>query len=106
MEIIKSLNEIDSFIKDNVFSLVYATTKACNVCDVVLPKLQDILLDYPQIKYCKVDTEEIPEVAGAYNVFTIPTIIVYLEGKEILRQGRYINFIELDSVLDRFSKFV
>ncbi len=37
-----------------------------------------------------------PEVSGEFLVFTVPTILVFYDGKEIIRQSRFIQFEKLN----------
>ena len=39
-------------------------------------------------------------------MFTIPAILVYSEGKEILREARFFNFKEIENFLDRYYKMI
>jgi hypothetical protein len=57
--------------------------------------------NYPRIKPIYIDIEEIPEIAAQNTVFTIPTIIVYLAGKETFRKSRHIGIDELKGLIER-----
>jgi thioredoxin-like negative regulator of GroEL len=105
----KNLNSIDfikDFIKENKFVMIYFSSDECNVCLNILPKLEEILKKHSNVMSGEVKVQTLPSVASVYNVYTIPTIIIFFEGKEIVRQGRYINFFELEEKIQRFSEFV
>jgi hypothetical protein len=40
-------------------------------------------------------------IAGQYRVFTIPTLLIYFEGKEQLRYSRNISIHQLEESLSR-----
>ena len=40
-----------------------------------------------------------PEVAAQRLVFTVPTILVLAEGKEMLRESRFIGYDRIDRLL-------
>ncbi|MPN50903.1 hypothetical protein SDC9_198543 [bioreactor metagenome] len=46
------------------------------------------------------------EASGEFMVFTVPTLILFAEGKEIARQGRFINFDELEFEVNRWYEFL
>ncbi|MGE5701904.1 MAG: thioredoxin family protein, partial [Clostridia bacterium] len=71
----------------------------CGVCDVVFGKTEELLKNYPQVKQITVSIEEMPDIAGEFLVFTAPTILVFMDGKEVFRQSRFVMFRELEETL-------
>jgi len=106
MNNLDSINDIKDFIKKNKFVMLYFSSDGCNVCDDVLPMIEELLKEHSKIVSGHVEIQNIPSVASVFGIFTIPAIIIFLEGKEIVRQARYINFIELKEQIQRFSEFV
>ncbi|MDK2800294.1 MAG: hypothetical protein PWP27_1084 [Clostridiales bacterium] len=93
---------VKSFINNNKLSLILIKAKNCGVCDAVLVKLEQLVQKYPKIKSSIVSIEQVPEVSGNYLVFTAPTVLFFVEGKEVLRESRFIRFNELENVLKRW----
>ena len=58
----------------------------CGPCRMVAPILEEIAAERPDIKVCKVNVDEEPELANKYDVMTIPTLMVIKDG-EILTQS-------------------
>jgi len=106
MNSLNSIDDIKYFIKENKFVMLYFSSEGCSVCDDVLPRLKELLKKYPKVVSGHVEIQNIPSVASVFGVFTIPEVIIFLEGKEIVRQSRYINFLELKEKIQRFSEFV
>jgi thiol-disulfide isomerase/thioredoxin len=79
--------------------ILYFATPDCGVCHAIFPKLMKVLNDYA-IDVVKIDAVENPEIAGQHLVFTVPTILVWAEGKEMLRESRYIDFSKITRILD------
>jgi len=97
-----SLEEIDNFIKDGEIALLYLSRPACGVCNALLPKVTDMInTNYPKIKMSYVDMDKIEESAGHFSVFTIPAIIIYVDGKEFIREARYISVEKLEQDIKR-----
>jgi len=91
---------LDSTKQDGV--LLYFSTPQCRVCKVLKPKIHDMLQEhYPKIEMHYVDTEKIPEASGHFSVFAAPTIILFLDGKEFIRQSRNIGVMELATHIER-----
>lgn len=56
--------------------------------------------EYKSIPHYQVYLEEIPLFQGQHLVFTVPTILVFSEGKEILRESRFIDFNKIQRLFD------
>ncbi|MGB7595117.1 MAG: thioredoxin family protein, partial [Erysipelotrichaceae bacterium] len=63
------------------------------------PKLQRALNDY-EIEVVKIDAIENAEIAGQHLVFTVPTLLLWAEGKEMLRESRYVDLSKVTRMLD------
>lgn len=79
--------------------VLYFTTTTCNVCKSIFPRLEALMQAYPQKLY-RIDAEQFPELAGQNRVFTVPTILVMADGKEVLRESRFIDFQKIQRLLD------
>lgn len=107
MKIINSFNEFTDFIKSNTICLVYFSTPTCNVCKVLKPKLTNFIDNkFPNIHSAYVNSEQLNEVAAQNRIFTVPTILIFVKGKEIMRKSRNINLEELKSELTRPYSFL
>ena len=58
----------------------------CGPCRMVLPIVESIAQERPDIKVCKINVDEQPELAAEFGVMTIPTLVVLQDGK-ILTQS-------------------
>ena len=57
----------------------------CGPCRMVIPIVEEIAHERPDIKVGKVNVDEETELASQFGVMTIPTLVVMEKGK-ILRQ--------------------
>lgn len=53
----------------------------CGPCRMVGPVLEEIAAERPDIKVCKVNVEEERELAMAFQILSIPTLLVVKNGK-------------------------
>ena len=53
----------------------------CGPCRMVGPILDEIAEEREDIKVCKVNVDEEPELANKYDVMTIPTLMVIQDGQ-------------------------
>ncbi len=57
----------------------------CGPCQMVLPIIEEIAAERPDIKVCKVNVDENPELARQFRVFSIPTLVVMEKGDVLER---------------------
>ncbi|MBP3623693.1 MAG: thioredoxin [Oscillospiraceae bacterium] len=55
----------------------------CGPCRMVAPVLEEIANERSDVKVCKINVDEEPELAGRYNVMSIPTLLVVKEGQVV-----------------------
>ena len=53
----------------------------CGPCRMVGPILDEIAEEREDIKVCKVNVDEEPELASQYQIVSIPTLLVIKDGK-------------------------
>ncbi len=53
----------------------------CGPCRMVSPIVDEIADENSDIKVCKVNVDEQQELAAEYNVMSIPTLLVFKDGK-------------------------
>ncbi|MEK4201913.1 thioredoxin family protein [Cytobacillus sp. FSL K6-0265] len=100
--VLKSINEVRAFIKENTFALLYIWSDHCSVCHALYPKLSESLLEFQKVKLGKVNYQDVSEIAGEFLVFSVPTVILFKEGKEYLREGRFMRVQEFKKQLKPF----
>ena len=53
----------------------------CGPCRMVVPIIEEIANERSDIKVCKVNVDEQPELASRFKVMSIPTLVVMKNGK-------------------------
>lgn len=53
----------------------------CGPCRMVAPILDEIAKERPDVKVCKVNVDEEPELAKRYRIMSIPTLMVMKNGQ-------------------------
>ena len=57
----------------------------CGPCRMVSPVVDEIAAEHPEIKVGKINVDEQTELAAAFRVMSIPTLVVMKEGKIVNR---------------------
>ena len=64
------------------------------------------LKSFPEIPSYYVNLDDVPEAAGQLSPFTIPAVLVYAGGKEVVREARYIFIDDISEKIRRAYGFL
>jgi thioredoxin 1 len=99
---VSDLPQLDSAIAEHPAVLVYFTGPNCNVCKVIKPKILELQgKTFPELEFYSVDCDALPQVAGQYGVLSIPTVVLYFDGRETTRLVRTFSIGELELAIAR-----
>jgi len=68
-------------VKGIVFVDFFATW--CGPCKMTAPIIEQLANEHKDIKFVKVDVDQNGELASEYSIFSIPTFIIFKEGKSV-----------------------
>jgi len=84
--------------------LKYFSTPTCNVCKVLKPKVEELLKEIGDWTFQFIDTTQSMQEAAQQLVFAVPTILLYVNGKEVQRFSRNVGLSELEFALIRIKE--
>ncbi len=96
--------EIFQKLRETPLLVGYFSYPECNVCQVLRPKVERLVEQYEDFEFLYVDIHKHPEVSGQLLVFSVPTVVVFADGKEVKRFSRHFSVGELESLLDRLQE--
>ena len=97
-EITVDVNNFDSEVMESdkpVLVDFWATW--CGPCRMLGPVIAQIADEREDIKVCKINVDDAPQLAQQFNVMSIPTVIVFKNG-EIT--GQSVGFVPKQKLLD------
>ncbi|MCJ7453501.1 MAG: thioredoxin TrxC [Steroidobacteraceae bacterium] len=60
----------------------------CGPCRMMAPAFEEAARDMePAVRFAKLNTEEAQDIAGKFAIRSIPTMIVFKDGREVSRQS-------------------
>lgn len=95
---IESKIMLNQLLEENSLFVLYFSSPECGVCHAILPRLIALLGEH-SVQMATIDINRLREISGQYLVFTVPTILLIQNGKEILRESRFIDFHNIDRIL-------
>jgi len=94
--------DIEALIQEEDALLLYFSNELCGVCKVLKPKVTELVAEhFPRMNMHYVDIQEHPLVAGQHRVFTIPTILIFFQGREQARLSRNIALFQVEEAIAR-----
>lgn len=97
-----SISDIEHTIANNTLCLFYIKAPDCGVCNVMLDKVEKLADQYPHLTSFYTDIMEEQLIAGRFLVYSGPTVLLLMDGKEVYRGVQFIDLEELAFNINRF----
>ncbi len=52
----------------------------CGPCKMLSPIVDQLADEHPEVKFCKLDVDQNPDIAASFQVMSIPTLILFKGG--------------------------
>lgn len=97
-----NIKEIEQVLTANLLCLFFVKAPDCGMCNVMLDKVERLANRYPSMFSFYTDIREEPLIAGRFLVFSGPTVLLLMEGKEVYRGSGFINLEDLEQKIIRY----
>ncbi|MBK6827497.1 MAG: thioredoxin [Chitinophagaceae bacterium] len=82
--------------------LVDFTATWCGPCKMMKPVLEELhQRKGEQVRIIKIDIDQSPAAANAFQVQSVPTLILFQKGKQLWRQSGIMQVNSLEKVIDQ-----
>lgn len=98
----QSLQTITDTMKNNPAVMLYFSAPTCNVCHALKPKLLEAIEEnFKTFEIISIDITTDAEIAAHFSVFTIPTVLIFLDAQEFVRKSRHMS---IDEVIEQIRR--
>jgi thioredoxin 1 len=92
--------KFESIINDSRPVIVDFHAVWCAPCKMQTPILKEVASEMgDKIRVIKIDVDQNNEIAGKYSIQSVPTLIIFKDGKIVWRQSGVVSKSQLKSVL-------
>lgn len=92
-------NDFEDLITSNDFVIIDFWAPWCGPCKSFAPVYEELSEKYPDIVFAKVDTEAEQELAGSFNIRSIPTLMIMREQVILFSQAGALQASQLEEVI-------
>ncbi|MDX9870983.1 MAG: thioredoxin [Clostridia bacterium] len=75
----------------------------CGPCKMLGPVIEELADDFKgKAKICKLNVDENQKTAGDYGVMSIPTVVIFKDGKEVNRMVGFVPKANIAKVIEQY----
>ena len=98
-----TMNSLSDYTASDKGVILYFYSNNCSVCLSLRPKIREMAeSEFPALTYHEIDAETNPLITAEALVFTAPIIILFIEGKEYVRESKYLSVTLLKEKIKRY----
>ncbi|HBJ1648722.1 MULTISPECIES: thioredoxin [Clostridium] len=103
MSKILKVNEFDDAIKEGIV-IVDFFADWCGPCKMLAPIFEELEEEMKDtVKFFKVNVDESGELASKFSVFSIPTMIIFKDGKDVSTE---VGFLPKEKIKMNLEKYI
>ncbi|MEC9485816.1 MAG: hypothetical protein UMR38_08145 [Candidatus Izemoplasma sp.] len=84
------------------FVMIIAKSHSCTICNTIENTLIRNVSNLDKIERYAIYIDDIDQFRGDHLIFSVPTVLIFSEGKELLRESRYINYNKIARLIDMY----
>jgi thioredoxin 1 len=81
---VKTLEEYSQYLKCNTYVVANFSASFCKPCKEISPFIEELVVNYPNIRFLKIDIEDASEISDSHNITSIPYFKFYKNENEII----------------------
>ena len=87
--------DVERVIQENKKVVIDCYATWCGPCNMLTPELEKLASEDESLQIIKVDVDEFPNIARRYRVMSIPTLLLFKDGKLVNSKLGYMPLVHL-----------
>lgn len=101
-KVLATSKEFNDYIENGVSVIDFFATW-CGPCKMLAPVFDEVSSEMDNAKFAKVDIDQNLEIAREFNVTTVPTMIIFKDGKKI---DSMVGFMPKEKIIEKVKQYV
>lgn len=98
------MEKINEIISGNHITLVDFFATWCGPCKAMHPVLEQLKKDLgDSIRILKIDVDKNESLSETYRIQSVPTLMLFKEGKQLWRQSGAMRMQELKNLIEKYQ---
>ena len=98
------MERFEDLITSNIPVLVDFFAEWCGPCKAMKPILEELKgIKWEKVRIVKVDVDKHKEIAAYYQIQSVPTLMIFKDGKQLWRQSGVMRANDLSTILAQYE---
>ncbi|MCD7924974.1 MAG: thioredoxin [Bacteroides sp.] len=98
------MEKVEDLITSNIPVLVDFFAEWCGPCKAMKPILEELKeMKGEKVRIVKVDVDKHKEIAAYYQIQSVPTLMIFKDGKQLWRQSGVMRANDLNTILSQYE---
>ena len=103
MNVIENYQDVEKVLKKD-FVMIITKSHTCTACKSILDLMKRSIPNLEKIEIHSIYVDDMDKFRGEHLIFSVPTVMIFSDGKELLRESRYINYQKVERLIDIYTK--
>ncbi len=101
-----SFDELEKTISEKKLVFVDFWGEACRPCEALVPILEKVSSDpkFSDFEFLSINVTSFPEAGAVYGIFSVPTLVIFIDGEEKDRKVGFVPQQELEQFLTKWKE--
>lgn len=96
-------NKIKDYTGDSRAVMIYFFNPGCVACNSLRPRVEEMAdRKFPEMDFIAIDASSNPLLTAETGVYSAPTILIFFDSKEYIRESKYISVDQLEEKISRY----
>ena len=97
-------DNLEETINNNDFVIIDFWAPWCGPCKLMAPAFEQASADLqPRVRLAKLNTEDENNIGARLNIRSIPTMVIFKNGKEVARQAGAMSVADIKSWIAQYT---